>query len=280
MEWPKLKNIIIIMLSCVNLFLLILVLHRQQESRNYSENAREDAITVLWNTCRIGVDRELLPEEMALVPMVVERDQELERSQATALLGELTAVPSDSMRYEGVKGTAQFYINGAFSAEFVQGAYPVGDTAPEEFARSVMENLGIEAEVQSADTTAWPRQAVVIVRQSWDGVPIFDCTATLVFEDGELREIQRDTSHRLVGTPQPLGSEGCLDTVTLLLRFADYVKQNSRVCSEITGFSAGYTLDAQGEPTQLIPTWYVDTDNGAYYWNAVSGEIRPAQPDA
>ena len=87
------------MLSCVNVFLLVLVLHRQQESRNYSENAREDVITVLWNTCRIELDRELLPEEMELSPMVVQRDQALEQSQAAALLGELTATPSDSMRY-------------------------------------------------------------------------------------------------------------------------------------------------------------------------------------
>lgn len=122
------------MLSCVNVFLLVLVLHRQQESRNYSENAREDAITVLWNTCRIELDRELLPEEMELSPMVVQRDQALEQSQAAALLGELTATPSDSMRYEGTKGTAQFYINGAFSAEFYEGAYPVDECTPEEFA--------------------------------------------------------------------------------------------------------------------------------------------------
>ena len=268
------------MLACVNLFLLVLVLHRQQESQSYSENAREDAITVLWNTCRIELDRELLPEEMELLPMVVQRDQALEQSQAAALLGELTATPSDSMRYEGANGTAQFYINGAFSAEFVQGAYPVGESTPEEFALTLMEGLGIDAQVQAADTAAWPRQAVVIVRESWEGVPIFDCTATLVFQDGELREIQRDTSHRLVGTPQPVSGEGCLDTVTLLLRFADYVKQNSRVCSQITGFSAGYAMDAQTEPTRLIPTWYVTTNNGAYYWNAVTGDIRPEQADA
>lgn len=279
MEWPKLKNIIIIMLSCVNIFLLVLVLHRQQESQNYSENAREDAITVLWNTCRIALDRELLPEDMALAPMTVERDSALEQRQAAALLGPLTVTPSDSMRYEGDRGTAQFYINGAFSAAFREGAYPVGEAAPEDFALDLMETLEVEGEVLRSETSAWPRRAVVVLRQSWDGSPIFDCTATLVFQDGELREIQRDVSRRLVGTPQATGGSDCLDMVTLLLRFADYVKQNSRVCSEITGFTAGYALDAQSEPIQLIPTWYVTTDNGAYYWNAVTGDIHPEQSE-
>ena len=279
MEWPKLKNIIIILLACVNLFLLVLALHREHESQGYSESAREDAITVLWNACRIELDRDLLPEDMTLPVMVVERDPELERQQAAVLLGELSDDGGDAMRYEGALGTAQFYINGAFSAEFHPGAYPVCEETPEDFSLTLMERLDIEAQVVSADTGGWPGRAVVVVQQSWAGTPIFACTATLVFWDGELREIQRDVSRRLPGVPQPLSDTRCLDMVTLLLDFADYVKQNSRVCSAITGFTAGYTLDAQSEPTQLIPTWRVTTDNGAYYWNAVTGESRPEQAE-
>ena len=280
MEWPKLKNIIIILLACVNLFLLVLALHREHESQGYSESAREDAITVLWNACRIELDRDLLPEDMTLPVMVVERDPELERQQAAVLLGELSDDGGDAMRYEGALGTAQFYINGAFSAEFHPGAYPVCEETPEDFSLTLMERLDIEAQVVSADTGGWPGRAVVVVQQSWAGTPIFACTATLVFWDGELREIQRDVSRRLPGVPQPLSDTRCLDMVTLLLDFADYVKQNSRVCSAITGFTAGYTLDAQSEPTQLIPTWRVTTDNGAYYWNSVTGEIRPEQAES
>ena len=88
-----------------------------------------------------------------------------------------------------------------------------------------------------------------------------------------------DARPRLVGPPRATAGTDCLDMVTLLLRFADYVKQNSRVCSEITGFTVGYALDAQSEPTQLVPTLYVTTDKGAYYWNAVTGDIRPEQAE-
>ena len=55
MEWSKLKNIIILMLAAVNVMLLVLVLSRQWESRSYSENAREDAVAILWETGRIRV---------------------------------------------------------------------------------------------------------------------------------------------------------------------------------------------------------------------------------
>ena len=90
MEWSKLKNIIIIMLAAVNLFLLVLVVHRQWESRSSYESAREDALAVLWETSRIRLEREILPEELDLTPMSVTRDPELEETQAAALL----AVPS------------------------------------------------------------------------------------------------------------------------------------------------------------------------------------------
>ena len=106
MEWSKLKNIIIIMLAAVNLFLLVLVVHRQWESRSSYESAREDALAVLWETSRIRLEREILPEELDLTPMSVTRDPELEETQAAALLGELTASPPEALRYVGAKGAA------------------------------------------------------------------------------------------------------------------------------------------------------------------------------
>ena len=118
-------------------------------------------------------------------------------------------------------------------------------------------------------------ETVVVVRQLWEGTPVFDCTAVLVYRAGELRELRRDVSHRLVGTPRPVGQEAGLDLVTLLLRFADYVNQNGVVCGEITGFTAGYSLDTQSEPTRLVPTWLVETDNGSYHWNTATGTITP-----
>ena len=168
MEWPKLKNIIIILLACVNLFLLVLALHREHESQGYSESAREDAITVLWNACRIELDRDLLPEDMTLPVMVVERDPELERQQAAVLLGELSDDGGDAMRYEGALGTAQFYINGAFSAEFHPGAYPVCEETPEDFSLTLMERLDIEAQVVSADTGGWEMGDIVVQQRSVD----------------------------------------------------------------------------------------------------------------
>ena len=146
MEWSKLKNIIILMLAAVNVMLLVLVLSRQWESRSYSENAREDAVAILWETGRIRVERDALPDEMDLPVLTVTRDPELELRQAEALLGALSGEPS-SMRYEGERGTAQFYANGGFSAELEAGACPIGDKAPAAYAVDLLAGMEFEAQV-------------------------------------------------------------------------------------------------------------------------------------
>ena len=166
MEWSKLKNIIIIMLAAVNLFLLVLVVHRQWESRSSYESAREDALAVLWETSRIRLEREILPEELDLTPMSVTRDPELEETQAAALLGELTASPPEALRYVGAKGAAQFYVDGEVSAEFRTGAYPLAGAEPEEFAVDLLATIGFEAQVMSTEESGG--ETVVTLRQCWE----------------------------------------------------------------------------------------------------------------
>ena len=273
MEWSKLKNIIILMLAAVNVMLLVLVLSRQWESRSYSENAREDAVAILWETGRIRVERDALPDEMDLPVLTVTRDPELELRQAEALLGALSGEPS-SMRYEGERGTAQFYANGGFSAELEAGACPIGDKAPAAYAVDLL--AGMEFEAQVLEVREQGESTFVTVQQLWQGEPVFDCTATLIFQEAELRRIQEDVSRRLVGEPQSGGEERTYTVATMLMRFMDYVISNGRVCNEIDAFDPGYILESQSEPARLVPAWRVETDQGDYYWNAVTGEIRTA----
>lgn len=271
MEWSKLKNIILIILTAVNLFLLLLVLQKKWENYQFSHSAREDAVAILQETGHISLDAALLPKEMELAPMVVSPDAGLEEKQASALLG-ASVQKSGPMRYAGEKGSAQFYLNGEYSATFLPESWPLNGEDPGAFVLQLLRGMGMEAEVLSI---SGEENADVTVRQEWGGVPIFNCTAVLSVEEGELRAIRSSVSHRLVGEPKPLGSESPRKLTTLLLDFLDYVMKNGRVCGEITGFTAGYQLDTQQESTRLIPTWYVTTDQGAYYWNAMTGEITP-----
>lgn len=98
MEWPKLKNIIILILLLVNVFLLIMVGAQERDSAQHREQTITDAVSVLERN-GIRLDRTRVPEELDLTPMTVERDQESEAALAAALLGECTASDLGSGRY-------------------------------------------------------------------------------------------------------------------------------------------------------------------------------------
>ena len=59
MEWSKIKNIVILLLALVNVFLLVLVVSQERRSVRYQEEARTEAVAVL---AKNGVD--FLPERI------------------------------------------------------------------------------------------------------------------------------------------------------------------------------------------------------------------------
>ncbi len=87
MEWPKLKNIIILILLLVNAFLLIMVGVQERDTAQYREQTITDMVNVLERN-GIHLDRDRVPEELDLTALTVERDQESEAALAAALLGE------------------------------------------------------------------------------------------------------------------------------------------------------------------------------------------------
>ena len=74
MEWSKIKNIVLLMLLAVNLFLLVLVADQERKSAAYQEEARTGAVEILEKT-NIHMDLERLPPESDFHTMAVERDR-------------------------------------------------------------------------------------------------------------------------------------------------------------------------------------------------------------
>ena len=86
MEWPKLKNIIILILLLLNGFLLVLVGMRYTESVQYERAALEQTLKVLEGQ-GIQADGAALAPAGELAPLTAERDLERELQLAQALLG-------------------------------------------------------------------------------------------------------------------------------------------------------------------------------------------------
>lgn len=274
MEWPKLKNIIILILLLVNVFLLIMVGAQERDSAQHREQTITDAVSVLERN-GIRLDRTRVPEELDLTPMTVERDQESEAALAAALLGECTASDLGSGRYayQGKQGWAEFRSNGSFNITFYDGAWKVEESGGEEtHALTTMEQVGLTGVLVSRKESGG--QVTLSLRQTWQEVPVYSCQITLEYANGCLQSI---AGQRLMGTPQPSGDKSELISVpTALLRVLNGINNLGDICNEITAMTPGYLLAASADATRLIPMWYVTTDTGAYSLNALTGVLERA----
>ncbi len=275
MEWSKIKNIILLMLVTVNIFLLVLMISRQVKSDRYTEVARQSAIDVLKQN-GILADKAQIPWEKSLSPLTMSRDTEQEKKAADALLGACAQSGQGGVyRYTGEKGTVQFSRSGEFSAVFSADAYPLNGAKAEDHALKFLSLVGFQGEV-----TGVVRQGdsiSVSVRQLFEGVPVFSCVATLVYDRDCLVSIS-DGSRRLTGTPAKAEGTQPLSMVTVLMRFLEGTNELGDVCTSLESITAGYSFTSGlADPITLTPTWHITTDIGKYYLNGVTGKLERAE---
>lgn len=272
MAWPRVKNIVILILLLTNVCLLFFVGGRQARERQLQAQARGDVLAFLAER-GIQVDEALVPQVMALTPQRVERDLEGESALATALLGEGVTIEvrgGGIYRYnKSGAGTLQCHSSGEFWGAFFQGAFPVGEEGMEEHALATMKLIQFEGEVLSQSGDA--QEGRVTLRQLWNGAPLLPCQATLVYENGCLTGIEE--GRRLMGQPEP--APGVLvSPTTALMDFYTGLSQLGDVCSKISAITQAYTLSsAIGGPLPMIPVWQITTDTGAYELNMMTGEL-------
>ena len=124
MEWSKLKNVILLMLLCVNIILLLLVGSQASQDKRYQAETRQAAQAVLEQG---GIDFTLdeFPDDLALSVTTVTRDRTGEAGIAAALLGEVTLEGESEVRprYSGPGGVAEFSMNGSFTITLTPGTW-------------------------------------------------------------------------------------------------------------------------------------------------------------
>ena len=275
MAWPKIKNIIILMLLVTNLCLLAFVGWREIRDWQLQDKALEQAVSFLAER-GIQVDERIVPRSAELPPMGMERDLEEEQTLAAALLGDGLTREERSGEvyvYAGERGLLQCHSSGEFWADFQSGAFPVPEGAEmAEHALETMELLHFQGEVVSSAGNA--QDGSVTLRQLWNGVPVLPCRATLVYEGGELKRIEG--GRRLTGTPQTTAGTPITAT-TALMRFYAGLSERMDICSEVREIEIAYTLsNALGGPISLIPVWHITTDTEIYELNTLDGSLAAA----
>ena len=269
MEWPKLKNIILIILAITNVFLLGLVGLREWNSAQYRREARENALQVLEQN-GIRMDPAALPADQTLSVSTVTREREKEAGVLTPLLEtvEEEAEGGGRYHYTGKKGEAWLLSRGEAVVYLDEGAYPVSGTMEEHAAKTLalmdFEGTAVSAEGMGGYDT-------VALLQLWNEVPVRTCRMEVTYFEGSLRAV---TGTRLSGTPVSAG-EVELSAVTGLLRFAEQLRAAGGVCSEIYTMQAEYQLNTSlSEPYTLTPVWYFETDGGSYVLDVMSNQLK------
>lgn len=270
MDNGKLKNIVLVILVVTNALLLGLMAFQQLESRQYRQQALQDAVELLAQQ-GIAAQIQDMPRQDFPVPQALDQDSEGELRSFAALLGEDTRLTQRGLvsLYTGAMGQAEVRDDGAFWATLAPGSYPLGEESMERHAAQVLSAMDIPCQLTGGDESA------VTAVEMLGEVPVFSCTLTLRYDNGELRSV---SGYRLPGRATPDAQGGSpLSTATLLVRFRAAVMASGDTCTAITAATQGYTLGIDSNrKTRLTPVLRLETDTNLYILDALTGELSRA----
>lgn len=271
MEWPKLKNIIILILVLTNLCLFLLVMDREGRNAQLQSQSRLEAIQFLRDH-DVELDEEQIPKTVEVTALRVERELEEEVLLARRLLkGEVTvtALGGGVYRYENTRGWLQLHGDGTFQAQFAPGTWPIGRSA-EQSALEVLEQLEYSGRVLSH------RGNTVVLEQTQDGAPLFLLRVNVQWEDEGITALSE--GRRLMGTAQPVEQQQELSVSTALLEFHTQMDARGYVYSGIDRIEQGYvTQTALEGVTALAPAWQIHTDTGVYRLNLLDASLSSVE---
>ena len=229
------------------------------------------------------VEENIIPKEDTLQPQQVERDRESEPKLAQALLGgqvEERLLGGEVYRYHNQRGYIQFHADGTFQGEFVSGAFPLDGTDPRSYSVEILKKLNFQGEIlEVTGEEDGAAETTVLLRQSWNGSPLFDRQVTLTYRGGDL--VSMSGGRRLMGTPQPDESRQTLEVPTALIRFYHGLTAMGDVCSRIDSITQGYVASNYSPgSTSLVPVWQVATDTGTYLLDMLTGEVSRVETAA
>ena len=269
METYRLKNIVILILILLNLFLLLLISSRQVTQLR-AEQALIDQTVSLLEKNQIDISPSLLKNDESLVSCTYTRNDEAEAAFAAALVGpvRVTHDPSGANLYTGHLGSVTFRPNGFF---FLTMPAPIPVTTDHEaFLRACCPSHYHENMVtHPGDTT------VLTVSPRVNGLPVYGASMEFSF--------QKDTLTAASGFFLP-SAEGASENRTVITRSAaavllmDHCQSEGRICSGITDITTGYLLQSTvSSPLLLTPVYRIDTNTHSYYVDAISGHVTGAK---
>lgn len=273
MEWPKLKNMILVLLLITNFFLLAIIFSQEVQEDGQEQKTRQSALLFLADR-GIAISEENVPTQSNLLPQQITWDRSQETGQATALLGKITSdsLGGDIISYHSPLGELRCYSNGEVAGHFPPASFPLEGEDPTTHGADILKKLGVDnlflhqEEVEDG--------VLLYFVQTLEEIPLIDCTFILLYQQDSLVEIVQ--GRRLQGTMTPQ-LQPCLSVASSLMNFYTQLQVLGDVCSQVVDITPCYWVTASlATPGLLTPMWHITTDTGAYYLNTLTGELDRA----
>lgn len=264
MDRRRLERIILIILALLNVFLLSVVLSDNTEARRNAAETVADA-TALLESNGISVADGAFEPQSAPVPCTVTRDLQKEGEMLRRLIGSYVQEDSGGniIFYRSDKGQALLRGNGEMDMLLNSGCVPLrgGETRT---AQTALRRLGL---------TAVPvRENSDDFYCTLDGVPVYNAVLSFSFTSSSLQTIG---GIRLFDVVSKSTDAAGMDSISVLLRFVEIVRDEGYICSRLDSVRPGYlmTVTRSGE-AELAPVWRLETDAGLLMIDAETGRPR------
>ncbi|MEG1683197.1 MAG: hypothetical protein RR092_07105, partial [Oscillospiraceae bacterium] len=243
METFRLKNIILVILALVNVFLLASLLSRQSAERSAYQEAVSQ-LSQLFQGDGIELRTDRIPKETPHGVMTLTRDTAAEGELAAALLGDEVTYTDQGggvSLYTSSIGTALFRLAGDFDATL---SLPLEQ--PEAYCAKLCRRFGygdLTVDLQDGFGT-------LCATRYFADKPVVNATLTFTL-----------VSHVLVsvsGRQLPEGGvesdTGCLSALSALTRFQQSLDETGAICSVVLDMEPGYLLQSTpAVPLSLVP---------------------------
>ena len=271
MDRSKLKNIIVLILLALNLFLLAAVISDKGQSERVRQQAWQSAVSALKDagvSVSDGVDGAI---DAPLV-YTVRRSTAAERAMLERLLGRVSAedLGGNIWYYNSAKGQASLRGSGETDMLLSSGVWSTGRDS----ARSVfrlMEKLGLSCDEDSLSSSGQD-EGEYTVNCAWKGGRVYTARLSFFLSEGSVMMV---TGTRVFDDVEESRGDGVMDELGAMMRFYELLLGEDWSCTRLEGLDVGYVQSVTVlDESTLTPVWHFSTDTGSLYINAVTGRIE------
>ncbi len=256
METVRLKNIVIIILALLNLFLLSLIVSNQVRTARAAQETREQ-IFLLFEKNNIALSPETAKKDIRADTLVFVRDTEAEKTFAESFLGPCTWTNEGGgiHSYASSTGVASFHTTASFDISTI--GLPVD--SPKEFAAEICRKFDYTDLI--ADLTEGGNGTVTATKYL-KGSPVLNASLLFTFSQGKLLSVSGTYLSSCESLPD---GEVSLSATDALTDFVDHTVNNGLICNELLEMKTAYVLHTTANGIQLTPVWLLRADTFRCY---------------